>query len=208
VKRFLPWLSAVFIRLLYATLRVRHIDVDKIEKLSQYIFTFWHEHLIVMLHARYRRPIQVLVSQSRDGEYIASTFAHYDVDVSRGSTTRGFGPRRRPRISCRASCSRCRRQLVRSDEYKPSRRNSAPTSPGFLHASACLRRRSRYSAVNVRRSTFAGTSGSGGVVRDGPAGPATPVALRAPSAASPAGPSISTPVASMRSIHQTLPAPH
>ncbi|HEX9493612.1 MAG TPA: DUF374 domain-containing protein [Thermoanaerobaculia bacterium] len=89
MKRFLPWLSAVFIRLLYATLRVRHIDVDKIEKLSQYIFTFWHEHLIVMLHARYRRPIQVLVSQSRDGEYIASTFSHYDVDVARGSTTRG-----------------------------------------------------------------------------------------------------------------------
>jgi len=89
VKRFLPWLSAMFIRLLYATLRVRHVDADKIEKLSQYIFTFWHEHLIVMLHARYRRPIQVLVSQSRDGQYIASTFAHYDVDVSRGSTTRG-----------------------------------------------------------------------------------------------------------------------
>ena len=89
MKRFLPWLSAMFIRLLYGTLRVRHVDAHKIEELSQYIFTFWHEHLFVMLHARYRRPIQVLVSQSRDGEYIASTFSHYHVDVSRGSTTRG-----------------------------------------------------------------------------------------------------------------------
>jgi lysophospholipid acyltransferase (LPLAT)-like uncharacterized protein len=89
VKRILPFLGASFIRLLHATMRVRHVDLEKIEKLPQYIFAFWHEHLVVMLHARYRRPIRVLVSQSRDGEYIASTFSHYAVDVSRGSTTRG-----------------------------------------------------------------------------------------------------------------------
>jgi lysophospholipid acyltransferase (LPLAT)-like uncharacterized protein len=89
VKSLLPLISAAFIRMLYATLRVRHIDVEKIEKLPQYILAFWHEHLLLMLHSRYRKPIRVLVSQSRDGEYIASTFSHYDVDVARGSTTRG-----------------------------------------------------------------------------------------------------------------------
>src|SRR5690349_23562644 len=42
----------------------------------QYIIAFWHEHLLIMLHSAYRRPIRVLVSQSRDGELIASTFSH------------------------------------------------------------------------------------------------------------------------------------
>jgi lysophospholipid acyltransferase (LPLAT)-like uncharacterized protein len=89
VKRLLPLIGAAFIRVLHSTLRVRHVGAETMERLPQYIIAFWHEHLVVMLHARYRRPIRVLVSQSRDGEYIASTFSHYGVDVSRGSTTRG-----------------------------------------------------------------------------------------------------------------------
>ncbi len=89
MRRILPFLGASFIRLLHATLRVRHTEVQKLEALPQYIITFWHEHLAIMLHSRYRRPIRVLVSQSRDGEWIASTFSHYGVDVARGSSTRG-----------------------------------------------------------------------------------------------------------------------
>ena len=83
------FILASFIRLLHATLRVKHEGVEKLQALPQYIIAFWHEHLLLMLHTRYRRPIRVLVSQSRDGELIASTFAHYGVDVSRGSTSRG-----------------------------------------------------------------------------------------------------------------------
>jgi hypothetical protein len=89
VNRILPLLGASFIRLLHATLRVRHAGVEKLENLPQYILAFWHEHLAMMLHSGYRRPIRVLVSQSRDGELIASIFSHYGVDVSRGSSTRG-----------------------------------------------------------------------------------------------------------------------
>jgi len=86
VKAFI---LASFIRLLHATLRVKHEGVEKLRALPQYVVAFWHEHLLLMLHSGYRRPIRALVSQSRDGELIASTFAHYGVDVSRGSTTRG-----------------------------------------------------------------------------------------------------------------------
>ena len=89
MSRILPFLTATFVRILHATLRVKHVDVEKIEKLQRYIIAFWHEHLIVMLHSHYRRPIRVLVSQSRDGEYIASAIEYYGVEVSRGSTTRG-----------------------------------------------------------------------------------------------------------------------
>ena len=109
-------------------------------------------------------------------------------------------------VSCKAPCSRCRRQLVSKDEYNPSRRNSAPSSPGFLQASACVRMRSRYSAGKRRRWAFAGTSGSGSVARDVTEGPKAAVALRAPSASAPSATSIST-AAGMRVIHRTLPAP-
>jgi lysophospholipid acyltransferase (LPLAT)-like uncharacterized protein len=89
VKRLIPFIGAAFIRMLHATLRVRHVSVENIEAVPQYIVAFWHEHLAIMLHARYRRPIEVLVSQSRDGELIASTFGFYGVGVARGSSTRG-----------------------------------------------------------------------------------------------------------------------
>jgi lysophospholipid acyltransferase (LPLAT)-like uncharacterized protein len=89
VRRTLAFLSAAFVRVLYATLRVRHIDSENIERLPQYVLAFWHEHLVMMLHSRYRRPIRVMVSRSRDGEYVAGAFSHYKVDVARGSTTRG-----------------------------------------------------------------------------------------------------------------------
>ena len=46
------------------------------------------------------------------------------------------------------------------------RRSRAPTSPGRLHASTSLRMRSRYAGGKRRRSTFAGTSGSGSLARD------------------------------------------
>ena len=52
--------------------------------------------------------------------------------------------------------------------------SNAPTSPGFLHASASFRIRSRYSTLNRRRVTFAGTSGSGAVARDVVMGPEAP----------------------------------
>ena len=34
--------------------------------------------------------------------------------------------------------SRCWRQVIRCELYNPSRRSNAPSSPGFLHASASL----------------------------------------------------------------------
>ena len=89
MKRLLPFAGAAFIRVLHATLRVRHVAAANIESLPQFIMAFWHEHLLLMLHARYRRPVEVLVSRSRDGELIASTFRFYDVRVARGSTPRG-----------------------------------------------------------------------------------------------------------------------
>ena len=74
-----------------------------------------------------------------------------------------------------ASPSRCCRQVVRCDEYRPSRRSSAPTAPGLAHASASRRMRSLYSAVNRRRTGFSATCTSSGTTVTGPSMGCTPV---------------------------------
>src|SRR5271169_3047752 len=57
---------------------------------------------------------------------------------------------------------RSRRQLTKCEEYKPSRRSSAPTPPGVAEAaSASSRMRILYSMGNVRRLALATTSESG-----------------------------------------------
>ena len=85
----IAFLSTLLIRTLNATLRVKHVNVEKLTSLPQYIVAFWHAHLLLMLHARYRKPITALISRSKDGERIASTFKHYGVEAARGSSTRG-----------------------------------------------------------------------------------------------------------------------
>ena len=89
MKWLIPRLGSWLLQGLYASLRVRHVRLDLIDSSPQYILTFWHSHLLLMLHARYRRPISALVSQSRDGEIIARVFDHYGVSSSRGSSSRG-----------------------------------------------------------------------------------------------------------------------
>ena len=58
------------------------------------------------------------------------------IRLSRGSRTLGTGPRFFTVLSARSPRSRAARQVVRCDEYSPSRRSSAPTAPEVLHRSA------------------------------------------------------------------------
>ena len=81
--------GSLFIRCLHATLRVRHVNSERLETIPQNILSFWHAHLLLMLHSRYRKPVAVLTSQSKDGEYMARVFDWYGVDCARGSSTRG-----------------------------------------------------------------------------------------------------------------------
>jgi len=89
VKKVLSIFSALFIRTLHATLRVRHVRSENLTNVPQYIIVFWHAHLLLMLHSRFRRPIAVMSSRSKDGEYIARVFDWYGVHTVRGSSSRG-----------------------------------------------------------------------------------------------------------------------
>ena len=87
MMRLIAILGSLFIRALHATLRVRHVDARNLESQPQYILAFWHAHLLLMLHSAWRKPIVVMISQSKDGEYMARVFDHYGVASARGSST-------------------------------------------------------------------------------------------------------------------------
>src|SRR2546430_2800552 len=84
-------LSSWIVRGLHATLRVRHVNAENLTTQKQSIIAFWQAHLLLMLHSKFGRPIVVLISRSKDGEYMARVFDHYGVESARGSSTRG-GP--------------------------------------------------------------------------------------------------------------------
>jgi lysophospholipid acyltransferase (LPLAT)-like uncharacterized protein len=87
--KLLYLLASIFVRTLHATLRVEHVHPENVARTPQYILSFWHAHLLLMLHSRFRRPIAVISSRSKDGEWAAQVFNWYDVEVVRGSSTRG-----------------------------------------------------------------------------------------------------------------------
>lgn len=88
-----PRLAALLIRALRASLRVRHVGREALDRLEaggeRYIHAFWHGRLLLMPYS-YRGPrITILISQHRDGEYIARTMERLGFHTTRGSTTRG-----------------------------------------------------------------------------------------------------------------------
>src|SRR5206468_10880275 len=86
----------------------------------------------------------------------------------RGSTGVGFRPRFLGVKAASSPRARARRHTTKCDEYNPSRRSNAPTAPGVAQASAALRIRRLYSAVNTRRCAFATTCTSSPVVSTSP----------------------------------------
>jgi lysophospholipid acyltransferase (LPLAT)-like uncharacterized protein len=53
------------------------------------IFPFWHQRLLMMPFLRYSGRVGMMISQHRDGEFIARAVKQFGVDSVRGSTTRG-----------------------------------------------------------------------------------------------------------------------
>lgn len=89
----IPWLAALVIRLLRATVRLRHHGDHELRSWERdgrhFILAFWHRHLLLMPYCYRGRRISVLVSQSKDGELIARTVARFGIDSTRGSSSRG-----------------------------------------------------------------------------------------------------------------------
>jgi len=88
--RLLSFLAYVVVRILTATLRIRHIRQEHIDSTPQYILVLWHAQLLPLLgRGRWRKPITVMVSRSGDGELIAQVLNRFGVSSARGSSSRG-----------------------------------------------------------------------------------------------------------------------
>jgi hypothetical protein len=88
-----PGPGALFVRALWATLRVRRVGREIPESLKagggQYIMAFWHGTLLLMVYAYIGERLTFLVSWHRDGELVTRIMQRFGMDPTRGSTSSG-----------------------------------------------------------------------------------------------------------------------
>lgn len=94
IKYFLVGVfGSILLRLLFCTIRIREIPDALSQKYKRQgkcmIYAFWHAHILVPSYVGRSLGAKVLISQHRDGEYIAQVVQWLGNDMARGSTTRG-----------------------------------------------------------------------------------------------------------------------
>ena len=94
IKYFLVGVfGSILIRLLFSTISIREMPdgySQNLERQGKYaIYAFWHAHMLLPAYVGKNRNVKVLISQHRDGEYIAQIVQRLGYGVARGSTTRG-----------------------------------------------------------------------------------------------------------------------
>ena len=87
------WAGWLFLQIVGKTSRIHlhyHPAARKlIDEKKPFIYAFWHRYQLMMLYTQRDRGINVLVSQSRDGELIAETLHRFGYKTVRGSSSRG-----------------------------------------------------------------------------------------------------------------------
>ncbi len=87
-----PVITLIY-RLWCATLRVnevgREVPDALWEKDTPMVVPIWHDELFTLIHVRKNLKLVTVVSQSRDGEYLARLLESLHIRTARGSSTRG-----------------------------------------------------------------------------------------------------------------------
>src|SRR3972149_9594322 len=88
-----PRFYSLVLRLLSLTIRKKVLHSERAQNFWDQgrfiIFPFWHQRLLMMPFLPYQGKVGMLISQHRDGEFIARAVKLFGVDSIRGSTTRG-----------------------------------------------------------------------------------------------------------------------
>ena len=78
---------------LFRTLHVERTGHHVLPRLGKegtpVIFVFWHGRLLPLIHVHRHQSTVVLVSEHRDGDYVARLIHHFGFGTVRGSSTRG-----------------------------------------------------------------------------------------------------------------------
>ena len=97
VRRLGSWLAALYMRFAYATCRWQVVGDEAVgEALARHgaaLGCFWHGRMLAMPQFwRRRAPLKVLISQHRDGQFIAAAIEQLGYPTIVGSTGKGGGP--------------------------------------------------------------------------------------------------------------------
>jgi len=82
----------LLVDLLFKTTRIETVGFEKVESIissRRFIFAFWHSRILLVSYVYQGWNGAILVSQSRDGEFIARVLQRQGHEPIRGSTTRG-----------------------------------------------------------------------------------------------------------------------
>jgi lysophospholipid acyltransferase (LPLAT)-like uncharacterized protein len=89
----IPRISSLLLRFLAFTTRKEVLHQERPDQLwnrgQNFIVAFWHQRLLMLPFLPHRGRWGMLISQHRDGEFIARTVRLFGIDSVRGSTTRG-----------------------------------------------------------------------------------------------------------------------
>lgn len=93
LMRLGPWLAARMISGIYRLLKIDQVGKEAVREVwareQRVIIAFWHDQLFMMAPGYQGPGANVLISASRDGEYIARTMDYFGIGSIRGSSTRG-----------------------------------------------------------------------------------------------------------------------
>jgi lysophospholipid acyltransferase (LPLAT)-like uncharacterized protein len=81
------------LRILYRTLRSAHVQQHFEQRAwhggTPVLLAFWHGRGLYFLHRYHRQRLTILVSRSKDGEFVSQVLQQFGVHVTRGSSSRG-----------------------------------------------------------------------------------------------------------------------
>jgi len=87
-----PWLGAAYIRLVLLTVRWEWIGQEHLDGVvaarAPFVVAFWHGRIAMMAAVTRKTvlPVNVVISNNRDGELIARLIGHFGGNTIRGST--------------------------------------------------------------------------------------------------------------------------
>jgi len=88
-------LGALILRAIMCTVRVRGEPAGHLPPLpggaTHAVYSIWHHSLLVFVYQYRNRGVYTIISEHRDGEYIARVAQEMGFHAARGSTTRGGG---------------------------------------------------------------------------------------------------------------------
>jgi lysophospholipid acyltransferase (LPLAT)-like uncharacterized protein len=91
--RLVPFLAAWLIRAVACSMKLDFLGDGPLRRYwdrgENLIFSFWHDHLFLMIKSYHGPGIRILISSSKDGEIIARVMGRFGQGAVRGSSNRG-----------------------------------------------------------------------------------------------------------------------